>query len=68
MIGTVDCQQLKRTSVKSAGHSVACNDLILTACARDLPWGDMAHYKVDMGREMAATGLVARIWEELSYD
>jgi hypothetical protein len=55
---------LKWTSVKSAGHSVVCNDFILTACVRNMLWGDMAHYKVDVGREKAATKHVARIWEE----
>jgi hypothetical protein len=31
---------------------------------RNMLWLDMAHYKVDVGREKAATERVARIWEE----
>jgi hypothetical protein len=29
---SVDCQQLKRTGARSAGHSAACDNFILTAC------------------------------------
>ncbi len=36
----------------------------LTACVRNMTWGGLAHYNLDVGREMAATGCMARIWKE----
>ncbi len=32
---------------------MACNDYILPA---NMMWGHLTHYKLDIGREMAATG------------
>ncbi len=52
---------MKRAGARSAGHSTACNDFILTACVRNMTWGDLAHYNLDVGGEMVATGYVARI-------
>ncbi len=41
---TVDCQQLKRTGARSAGHSAACNDFIPTAYVRNkTTLGYLAH-------------------------
>jgi hypothetical protein len=58
--------QLKRMGARSVGRSAACNDFIPTACVRNMmTWGrDLARYNLDMGREIAANGRVARIWEE----
>ncbi len=61
----VDCQQLKRTCARSAGCSAACNGFIPTACVRNMmTWGGTWHINLDVGREIATTGHVARIWEE----
>jgi hypothetical protein len=60
----VVCQQLKRTGARSAGRSVDSNDFILTACIRNMMWVGPGRYNLDVGREMAALGLVARMWEE----
>jgi F420-dependent methylenetetrahydromethanopterin dehydrogenase len=43
---------------------VAWNDFIPTAFMHNMTWGDMACYNLDVSREMAATGCMARIWEE----
>ncbi len=62
---SVDCQQLKRTGARSAGHGAACNDFIPTACMRNMmTWGGTWHVNLDVGGEIATTGRVARIWEE----
>ncbi len=51
---------MKWTGAKSAG----CNDFILTACVHNMTWGDLAHYNLDVGRDIAAMGRLARIREE----
>ncbi len=56
---------MKQTGARSAGRSAACNGFILTACVRNMmTWGGIWHINLDVGREIAATGHVARIWEE----
>jgi hypothetical protein len=50
---------------RSAGRSAACNDFIPTACVRNMTtWGGPGTLNLDVGREIATTGCVARIWEE----
>ncbi len=52
------------TDARSAGRSVACNDFIPTACIHNMMWGGPGMYNLDVGREMAAMGRMARNWEE----
>jgi hypothetical protein len=57
-------KQMKQMGARSEGRSAACDDFILTACMRNMrTWGDLARYS-GRGRREAATGLMARIWEE----
>jgi hypothetical protein len=51
---------------RSAGHLMACNDFIPTACVLKMTWGggNLKRYNLDVCGEMAATGHMVRIWEE----